>query len=128
MKRQVLTIGLLTLFLALLFVPGYPLLSYYIIKSHVTISNADIRPETTNSLIGDLHYLQALIERSVDCDNTKKIPETPPSTQNQTTNVVYLLSVNIIPLSENSVFIDYTPYRFTVKDCFIMSGNPPPEV
>ncbi len=127
MKRQILTIGLLILFLALLFVPGYPLLSYYITNSQVTISNADVRTETTNSLIGDIHYLQALIERSADCQNTKKAPEPPPTTQNHTTNVVYLLSVNTIQLSENSVFINYTPYRFTVKDYFVLSGNPPPE-
>jgi len=128
MKKQVLTISLLTLFLALLFVPGYPILSYLIIRPHVTISNAGFTSGTTNSLIGDLLYLQALIDRSSDCNTEKKIPEPPPTTQNQTTNFVYLLSVNSIPLSENSILISYTPYRFSVKDCTIHSGNPPPKV
>ncbi len=128
MKKQVLIIGLLALFLGMLYLPDYPLLSYYLGQQKLTISNSDLTPESVNTLIGDIRYLQALTERANDCcDETKKAPEPPPKTQNNTINIVYLLTANSILQTENSIQINFLPYKFIIKDCIILLGNPPPK-
>ena len=127
MKKQVLTIGLLSLFLAMLYLPDFPLLSYYLGQQRLTISNADNTPEKVNTLIGDIRYLQALIERTDDCEKTTKAPEPPPKTQNNSINIVYLLTANSVQRSENSVNFNFLPYQFIIKDCIILKNNPPPK-
>ena len=128
MKKQVLTIGLLSLFLAMLYLPDYPILSYYLGKQRLTISNADMTPENVKTMIGDIRYLQALMERTDDLDKTTKAPEPPPKTQNNNSiNIVYLLTANSFPRAENSFQIIFSPYHFTVKDCVMLKSNPPPK-
>ncbi|NOX84879.1 MAG: hypothetical protein GXO86_02765 [Chlorobi bacterium] len=128
MKKQALTIGLLALFLTMLYLPDYPLLSYYLAQQRLTISSSDLTPESVNTLIGDIRYLQALAERTTDCcDKTNKTPAPPPKTQNQTINVVYLLIINSVSQTENSTQINFSPYQFTIRDCFILPDNPPPK-
>jgi len=127
MKKRILVTGLLLLLLAMLLVPGYPVLNHYFSRQHTTISNPDITAETANTLLGDLHYLQALIERSSDKSEQKKTPEPPPGTQNQTTNFVYLLTTGSVQFSINTFLIIYKPYLFKFSDCIIPLDNPPPK-
>ena len=127
MKKRVLTIGMLALFLGMLYLPDFPLLSYYLGQQKLTISSSDGNPENINTLIGDIRYLQALAKRAGDNDDTKKAPEPPPKTQNNTVSSVYLLTANIDIHSNTAVQFSFIPYKFNIKDCLILLGNPPPK-
>jgi hypothetical protein len=107
-------------------VPNYPYLKYYILKSKSTISNADVKIDTKKTLIGDIAYLNAIINRSEKENTNKEIP--PPETQSNTSQLVF------INISNSCLFKIYETDNYYpdfidshINQFYLKIPSPPPQ-
>ena len=125
MKRVVIISTLLNLVITLLFLPNYPALHYYIEK--ITISNADnITIESTNSLIGDFKYIAAISKRASDIKNDTESENTPPKTNKNISNIVYLLFENNTQIDVPGRDVNYFNTSQKIHIRYIPVNTPPP--
>ncbi len=126
MKKAVIITTLLVLVITLLFLPNYPALHYYIEK--ITISNADndINLENTNSLIGDFKYIAAISKRASDINNKKESDNTPPKTNKNTSNIIYLLFENNALIDVPGSSLNYFDIAQKIHIRYIPVNTPPP--
>jgi len=111
--------------IAMLVMPNYPALHYYIEINHATFFNADPAEGTTGSVFSDLNYLNALVKRTSDITPIKA--PTPPKPQKEVNNFVYLVSDISLHLEITSMPFFYKPYSTVWHGRFIPPGIPPPK-
>jgi len=91
MLKKVIIFFLLELYLVSLFLPGLPLLHYYLFACGNQTSQLTQTLHFENNkdaVIGDAVYLKALIKRVQEGDVTKKAQNQPPRTNLETSNLV----------------------------------------
>jgi len=125
MKRRLLIPGFVFMIIAMLVMPNYPALHYYIEINHATFFNADPVTSTTGSVVSDLNYLNALVQRTADITPVKT--PTPPKPQKEVNNFVYLVNNISLHLEITSMPFHYKPYSTVWHGRFIPPGIPPPK-
>jgi len=129
MKKLLINSVLFLLFMGFLVAPNFPYLHYYIVKSRVTISNADVSVENHNTLIGDIAYLSAILARSGDTNN-EKTEETPPPESNNNINQLFYLIPSSIEFTEHTKlscgYSNFVNYHFL--NVYLKIPLPPPEL
>jgi hypothetical protein len=109
--------------------PNFPYLHYYIVKSRVTISNADVNTENHKTLIGDIAYLSAILARSADKnqENTKETP--PPESNNNISQLVYLIPSSIEFTEPAKLICGYSNFvNYHFLNVYLKIPLPPPEL
>ena len=126
--KRVFPIILLSIYMALLTLPYYPNIHYYIYnslqkqKNETSFFNAD-----TKVIIGDISYLSAIMKRAQKNNDTPEKHDAPPPPAVETSGIVYLcvealFSFNII-LPEK---INFKKYMISIKETFLEIPVPPP--
>ena len=105
--------------------PNYPALHYYMEINHATFFNADPAGSSTGSIVSDLNYLNALLQRTSDITPVKT--PTPPKPQKEVNNIVYLVNDISLHLEITSMPFYYKPYSTVWHGRFIPPGIPPPK-
>ncbi len=124
MKRIVPYI-LLFVYSALLTIPYIPYMVFYTGKiiHHNEISVGVDNPET---LIGDVCYLNAIIERAKN-DKASEKHETPPPPVMETSGMAYINSQSLFSVNKAPpVNFDFAGYLFSLPEVFLNVGVPPP--
>ena len=126
--RKCVAILLLIVYVVLIIIPYLPYIYYNIgnkrlSEDHCIISTAN----DNNTLIGDLCYLKALIERAKTGDHAKK-QNVPPETNVETSNLVYISTETLINTRKprNTEF-KFNTYTISIKETFQEVPNPPPK-
>ncbi len=121
----------LLLYLAFMILPGYPLLHYYIFSSQETIFLSATQEKTysnnDNTKVGDVAYLGALMKSANSNQSGKKVPNPPPSSNNEINNLVYVVS----GFFDSSGQTDGIPLQFrdfaeSILDQYLQMFIPPP--
>jgi len=129
MKKLLINSVLFLLFMGFLVAPNYPYLHYYIVKSHTTISNADVNVENHKTLIGDIAYLSAIIARSGDTNNEKSEEAPPPETNNNISQLVYIIPSAIEFLEPSELISGYSNFvNYHFLNVYLKIPLPPPEI
>ena len=125
MKKRLLVPGFVLMIIAMLVMPNYPALHYYIEINHPTFFNNDPMQGGTGSMVSDFNYLNALIKRTTDISPVK-VP-TPPKPQKEVNNFVYLVNDISLHLEITSMPFHYKPYSTVWHGRFVPTGIPPPK-
>ena len=112
--------------IATLIMPGFPALNYYLEFDKTTIYSPDNTDENQGSLISDINYLKALVDRTSDIQKEQKT-KTPPKPQKEVNNFIYLVSGISLHLQLTELPFRYIPYINLWHSRFIPPGNPPPK-
>ncbi len=126
MKRAFLTGGFLIMIIATLIMPGFPALHYYLGFNKTTIYSSDYTDDNHGSLLSDINYLKALVDRTSDI-REKQETKTPPKPQKEVNNFVYLISGIHLHLQITEHPFCFKPYINLWHNRFIPPGNPPPK-
>lgn len=118
--------GFVMMIIAMLVMPNYPALHYYIEINHATLFNADPVEVSDGSVVCDLNYLNALVKRTADIIPAK-IPY-PPKPQKEVNSFVFLVNDISLHLEVTSMPFSYQPYLTVWHGRFIPHGVPPPKV
>ena len=109
MKKILLNSVLLLVFLGFLLAPNYPYVHNFLANSQTTISNSDANIKTSTTLIGDIAYLSAIMNRAEE--NTESNKTAPlPETNNSINSLVFLSPSGIEfaePHSINKAYSDF---------------------
>ncbi len=95
MIKKLISISFLLLYLAFLILPVYPLMHYYFFSSANGFSCSAQQKSFSNgdhTKTGDIAYLSALMKSADDNQMGKKNQNPPPSTNNEISNLSYLMS------------------------------------
>jgi len=127
MYKAVIITGLILIYFTLLFLPNLPFIEYYYVQSKLQNEDQSITKEESDVLVGDICYLNALIERSKKAKDTAK-NKTLPEPNNSNINLVYLVTdiINFIDTnsSKNIRFLNHIElltYRY------LQIPSPPPK-
>jgi len=125
MKKRLLIPGFVLMIIAMLVMPNYPALHYYIEINHATFFNADPSESSGGSIVSDLNYLNALVQRTADIIPVK-VPS-PPKPQKEVNSYVYLVIDISSHLEMTSMPFFYKPYSTVWHGRFVPAGIPPPK-
>jgi hypothetical protein len=112
-----------------LLAPNYPYLRSYMANRQVTISNADPNITSHETLIGDIAYLSAIIERAGKKDAKAKKEAPPPETNNNINHLVFITPNGINfsePLIINKNYKSFV--KFFLSSVYLKIPSPPPEI
>ncbi len=127
--RKVFSISLLIIYLALLIIPYVPYIRYYMSSNSFDNNNCSVSINTSKVTIGDLCYLNALIDRTSTEDNSGKTTTPPPSPNTDTNNMVYLYQgIFIFPKNPDNIKINFKEYTISIKEIFLEIPVPPPNL
>jgi hypothetical protein len=90
-----------------LLAPNYPYLRSYMANRQVTISNADPNITSHETLIGDIAYLSAIIERAGKKDAKAKKEAPPPETNNNINTSNWDLAEIISQFGNNCIYPNF---------------------
>ena len=111
-----------------LLAPNYPYVHHFLVKSQSEISNADISVENSKTLIGDIAYLNAIINRAEENPESKK--DAPlPETNNNINHLVFLTPSGIEygrPLVINKAYSNFV--KSFLSSVYLKIPSPPPEI
>ena len=111
-----------------LLAPNYPYVHHFLVKSKSEISNADISVENNKTLIGDIAYLNAIINRAEENPESKK--EVPlPETNNNINHLIFLTPSGIEygrPLVINKAYSNFV--KSFLSSVYLKIPSPPPEI
>ena len=125
--RKTFSISLLIVYLALLIIPYVPYIQYYVSNKYFHTNNCSINIDSPKIILGDLCYLNALIERTKSEDNTDKTTVPPPSPNTETNNLVYLSQgIFTFPSRPCDIKFKFNEYTIFIKRIFKEVPNPPP--
>jgi hypothetical protein len=128
MKRLLINSVLLMVFSGFLLAPNYPYLHYFLAQKQVVISNADVTVENSKTLIGDIAYLSAIINRAGDPESKTKKETPPPETNNNYSQLVYDIPSGIaFHKPQNTVCKYNNEKQYFLKTVYIKIPSPPPE-
>jgi hypothetical protein len=119
---------LLLVFTGFLLAPNYPYLRHFIVKRQTIISNADVAIEKHKTLIGDIAYLTAIMNRAVEKDTKTKKETPPPETNNNINQLVFITPSDFIfsePLIVNKAYSDF--FKSFLSSVYLKIPSPPPE-
>lgn len=126
MFRKVLIVIFLMYYIAFMVLPNLPFVKYYFGQykhrnNELVISNSD-----SQVLVGDICFLKALIERTIDENSNKD--EAPPEANNQNTNLVYIIS-DLLGLNDISVATDimFQNNKELLTYRYLKIPSPPPK-
>jgi hypothetical protein len=126
--RKIFSISLLIVYLALLTIPYVPYIQYYVSNKYFHNNNCSISIDSSKTIVGDMCYLNALIERTKSEDNTGKTPVPPPSPNTDTNNLVYLSQgILTFPSGHCNTKFKFNEYTISIKETFKEIPNPPPQ-
>ncbi len=128
MYKAVIITGLILIYFTLLFLPNLPFVEYYYVQYKIQNEDQSLSKQESDVLVGDICYLNALIERSkVAKDATKN--KTLPEPNNASNNLVYLVAditnFNDTNSSKNIRFLNHMElltYRY------LQIPSPPPKL
>jgi len=128
MKKLLINSVLLFVFMGFLLAPNYPYLHHFFVNSQATISNTDANIENSTTLIGDIAYLSAIINRTEENPESKK--EAPlPETNNNINNLVFLTPSGIEFAEPLIVNKDYSNFvKSFLSSVYLKIPSPPPEI
>jgi len=111
-----------------LLAPNYPYVHYFIANSQTTIGNTDAIVENNATLIGDIAYLSAIINRTEE--NTESKKDAPlPETNNSINHLVFLTPSGIEyarPLVINNAYSNFV--KSFLSSVYLKIPSPPPEI
>ena len=127
MYKAIIISGLVLLYSALLFLPNLPFVQYYYSQSKIISNNQNLSQTESDVLVGDICFLQALINRTQqtkEATNENKLPE-----PNNSGSLVYLI-VDVVKLntSINSNSITYLNDNELLTCRYLQIPSPPPKV
>ncbi len=126
--RKTFSISLLVVYLALLIIPYVPYIQYYVSNKHFHNNNPSLSVDSSETTIGDICYLNALIERTKSEDSTDKTNVPPPSPNTDTNNLVYLSQgIVTFPSAPSDTKFRFKEYIISIKEVFKEIPSPPPE-
>ena len=124
MKRLISFI-LLVVYGALLVIPYIPYMVFYTGKINRNIE-VSIGVDSPKTIIGDICYLNAIIERA-NLDKTSENAEAPPPPVMETSGMVYINSESLFSLNKIiPAKFNFKGYIISVKETFLEVGVPPP--
>ncbi|MFK5856821.1 MAG: hypothetical protein QM503_11865 [Bacteroidota bacterium] len=91
MIKKVLISTSLAYYLIFMVLPNLPFVQYYYGQYKHNYNEQVISNNDSKVLIGDICFLQALVERTKEISDTKET-EVPPKPNNRTVNLIYLLT------------------------------------
>ncbi len=128
MKKLLLNSVLLLVFMGFLLAPNYPYVHNFLANSQTTIGNSDAQFNNSTTLIGDIAYLSAIINRVEENPESKK--EAPlPETNNNINSLVFLSPSGIEfaePHSINKAYLDFV--KSFLSSVYLKIPSPPPEI
>ena len=127
MKKLLLNSVLLLVFIGFLLAPNYLYVHHFLVKSQSEISNADISVENSKTLIGDIAYLSAIINRAENPESKKDAPL--PETNNNINHLVFLTPSGIEygrPLVINKAYSNFV--KSFLSSVYLKIPSPPPEI
>jgi len=120
---------LIMVFIGFLLAPNYPYLHYFLVKKQVTISNADVTVEKSKTLIGDIVYLSAIINRAGDKESKTKKETPPPETNHNYSQLVYDIPSGIFFQQPENIICKYRNNKqYFLRTVYIKVPSPPPEI
>ncbi len=124
MKRLI-SIILLMVYSALLIIPYIPYMVFYTGKI-TRNKEVSIGVDNPKTVIGDICYLNAIIERA-NLDKTSENTEAPPPPVMETSGMAYINSESLFSLNKiTPVKFDFRGYTISIKEAFLEVGVPPP--
>jgi len=128
MKKLLINSILLLVFIGFLLAPNYPYVHYFIANSQTIIGNTDAIVENSTTLIGDIAYLSAIINRTEE--NTESKKDAPlPETNNNINHLVFLTPSGIEyvrPLVINNAYSNFV--KSFLSSVYLKIPSPPPEI
>lgn len=129
MKKILLNSVLLLVFLGFLLAPNYPFVHNFLVNAQTTISDTDAHlTNNNNTLIGDIAYLSAIMNRvEENTDSKKTVPL--PETNNNINSLVFLTPPGIEfaePHSINKAYSDFV--NSFLSSVYLKIPSPPPEI
>ena len=125
MLKRITAFSLLWVYLALLVLPYYPYIYYYVYSSLSTKNETSIGIDNQHSLIGDACYLTAITKRAFD---KKAKSDIPPPIPLETSGLVYLNSMTHSLLKQPpSHTFNFKRYMVSIKETFLEHPVPPPK-
>ena len=127
--RKIFSISLLIIYLALLIVPYVPYIRYYVSSNNFDNSKCSVSINSSKATIGDICYLNALIDRTRSDDDSGKTTAPPPSPNTDTNNMVYLYQgIFIFPKNPDNIKVNFKEYTISIKEIFLEIPVPPPNL
>ena len=125
MKRLI-SVILLMVYSALLIIPYIPYMVFYTGKI-TRNKEVSIGVDNPKTVIGDICYLNAIIERA-NLDKTSENTEAPPPPVMETSGMTYINSESLFPINiVTPVKLDFKGYMISFKEAFLEVGVPPPK-
>ena len=129
MKKLLINSVLLLVFLGFLVAPNYPYLHQFIVKSQSEISNADINVENSKTLIGDIAYLNAILNRSNNNNSENKKNTPPPETNNSINHLVFINASEFGLFKLYNTNCSYSEFIIpNLTSVYLKIPSPPPEI
>ncbi len=127
MFKTVLISGLILIYFTLVFLPNLPFVEYYYVQSKLQNEDQSITKKESDVLIGDICYLNALIERSKNAKDAAK-NKTLPEPNNSNINLVYLVT-DIINFTDtnSSKNIRFLNHIELLTYRYLQIPSPPPK-
>ncbi len=127
MYKAVLISSLIIMYFTLLFLPNIPFVEYYYVQSKIQNEDQSISKEDTDVLVGDICYLNALIERSKKAKDATK-NKTLPEPNNSSNNLVYLIT-DIVNFNDtnSSNDIRFLNHMELLTYRYLQIPSPPPK-
>ncbi len=121
----------LLLYLAFMILPGYPLMHYYIFSSHEIVFSPATQEKSysngDNTKVGDVAYLGALMKSANGNQSDNKVPNPPPSSNNEINNLVYVVSGFFNPSGQmDGIPLQYRDFAESIIDQYLQMFIPPP--
>ncbi len=129
MKKLLINSVLLLVFMGFLLAPNYPYLHHFLVNSQATtIGNTDANIENSTTLIGDIAYLSAIINRTEENpESKKKVPL--PEINNNINSLVFLTPTGIEfteLLSINKAYSNFV--KSFLSSVYLKIPSSPPEI
>ncbi len=119
--------SLIIIYFTLLFLPNLPFVEYYYVQSKIQNEDQSLSKQESDVLIGDICYLNALIERSKNAKDAAK-NKTLPEPNNSNINLVYLVT-DIINFTDtnSSKNIRFLNHIELLTYRYLQIPSPPPK-
>jgi len=125
--RKVVSILLLVVYSVFSTIPYIPYIVYFTGSLNRTDDSCVIGINTDGTIVGDICYLKAIMER-VGEDTGSEKSETPPPPSMETSGMVYINSESLFSIQKIiSVKFNFKGYMISIKEAFLEVNVPPPK-
>jgi hypothetical protein len=131
MRKKILAISFLLLYLAFMILPTFPLMQYYIFEAGANCVSAAKGRNFSNgdhTKTGDMAYLHALLKSASDKNSKNKNTQSPsPSTNNEINNLIYLTTTNThLSFLTPGISLHFPVFNEPLTERYLQVLVPPP--